>query len=152
MAHEALRLESPAFELGGPIPPRYTCDGENVSPPLTWTPPPRGTRSLALSLEDPDAPRGNFVHWVAWGLDPALRELPEGVEPPFEGRSSFGHVGYGGPCPPAGHGPHHYVFRLYALAEPLDLVPGAGIEELREAVAVQLIEAAELVGIYERGG
>jgi Raf kinase inhibitor-like YbhB/YbcL family protein len=151
MADQAFRLESPAFAAGGPIPARHTCDGENLSPMLAWTAPPPGTRSMAITMEDPDAPRGTFVHWIGWGLDPGLRELPEGAAPPFEGRNGFGRVGYAGPCPPPGHGPHHYVVRLHALAEPLDLEPGAArIDELREAVAVRLLQAAELVGTYER--
>ena len=85
-------LTSPAFELGEPIPARYTCDGENHSPALMWTEPPAGTRSLAIAMEDPDAPSGEFVHWLGWGLEPHLRELPEGVEPPYEGRNGFGEV------------------------------------------------------------
>jgi Raf kinase inhibitor-like YbhB/YbcL family protein len=150
--HEPFVLRSPEFEVGAPIPPRHTCDGEDVSPFLTWTAPPRGTRSLAITMEDADVPGpgGDVVHWHAWGLSPELRELPEGVEPPFEGRNSFGAVGYRGPCPPVGEGPHHYVFRIHALAEPLDLPPASDIADLREAIAVQVLAAAEHVGTYER--
>jgi Raf kinase inhibitor-like YbhB/YbcL family protein len=141
-------LTSTAFLNGRPIPPRYTCDGENLSPPLFWTDPPRGTKELALTVEDADepTPEGDAVHWLGWGLSPSLRELPEGVEPPFEGRNTFGHARYDGPCDPPG--PHHYVFRLHALMEPVDLPPASRIAELREVVAVQVIAVAELVGIY----
>ncbi len=95
-------MTSPAFGLGEPIPARHTCDGENHSPALLWTEPPPGTRALAIAMEDADAPSGDFVHWLGWGLEPHLRELPEGVEPPFEGRNGFGRVGYAGPCPRSG--------------------------------------------------
>ena len=143
-------LTSPAFGLGEPIPARYTCDGENHSPALLWTPPPEGTRSLAIAMEDPDAPSGEFVHWLGWGLEPQLRELPEGVEPPFEGRNGFGEVGYSGPCPPPGDPPHEYVFRLFALAAAPDAPPGSRMEDLREFLAEELIEAVELTGTYGR--
>ena len=143
-------MTSPAFGLGEPIPARHTCDGDNDSPALLWTAPPAGTRSLAVAMEDPDAPSGEFVHWLGWGLDPRLRGLPEGVEPPFEGRNDFGRVGYAGPCPPIGDPPHEYVFRLFALAMSPDLPPGSRMDELREFLAEELIEAIELTGTYVR--
>jgi Raf kinase inhibitor-like YbhB/YbcL family protein len=141
-------LTSSAFAAASPIPRRYACDGENVSPHLIWTAPPRRTATLALTVEDADAAAagGDVVHWLGWGLSPELRELPEGVEPPFEGRNSFGNVRYDGPCDPAGQ--HHYVFRIHALMEPVDLPPGAAIAELREVIAVQVIAVAEVVGTY----
>ncbi len=108
----ALALTSPAFHAGGTIPSLYTCAGADVSPPLRWTAPPRGTRSLALSVTDPDA--GGFVHWRAWGIAASTRALASGARPPHEGRNGFGRVGYGGPCPPPGPA-HHYVFELRAL-------------------------------------
>jgi Raf kinase inhibitor-like YbhB/YbcL family protein len=101
-------------------------------------------------MEDPDAPSGTFVHWVAWGLEPGLRQLPEGVEPPVEGRNGFGTVGYRGPCPPKGHHPHHYVIRLYALQVVPNLPPASTIADLQDVIAEELVEAAELVGTYER--
>jgi Raf kinase inhibitor-like YbhB/YbcL family protein len=110
----SLVLSSSAFHAGGTIPRRYTCEGRNVSPPLRWTAPPRGTRSFALTVTDPDAPGGTFVHWVAWGIAPSARSLGVGARPPHEGRNSAGTVGYTGPCPPPGPA-HRYVFRLYAL-------------------------------------
>jgi Raf kinase inhibitor-like YbhB/YbcL family protein len=145
-------LTSPAFELGEPIPARSTCDGENHSPALLWTAPPEGTRSLAIAMEDPDAPSGEFVHWLGWGLEPHLRGLPEGVEPPFEGRNDFGGVGYGGPCPPLDDAPHEYVFRLFALATAPDFPPGSRMGELREFLAEELVEAVELTATYARRG
>src|SRR5262245_79738 len=131
------------------MPARYGCEGEGTSPPLFWTAPPHGTRSLAVSMEDATAPEETVVHWLAWGLDPALRELPEGVEPPFEGRNAFGGVGYRGPCPPPGR-VHTFVIRLLALRWALDRPPGTPLDELEEEIAESLIDAAELVGTYSR--
>jgi Raf kinase inhibitor-like YbhB/YbcL family protein len=147
-----VKLVSPAFADGQPIPARYTCDGENVSPELWWSDVPSGTHSLALTCQDPDAPRGTFTHWVIWNLDPALERLPSGEVPPgaLQGRNDFGHVGYGGPCPPPGHGPHHYHFTLYAVPELIPLPEGATITQLRAALGSGVLDEAELVGIYER--
>jgi Raf kinase inhibitor-like YbhB/YbcL family protein len=143
-------LESSAFEHAQPIPNRYTCDGDDVSPPLGWANVPEEVRSLALLVDDPDAPRGVFTHWVAWGLDPGTGGLGEGEEAPGEGRNDFGTVGYRGPCPPPGHGRHRYAFRLYALDRDLDLDPGAGKPELEQAIEGHVLTTAELVGTYER--
>jgi Raf kinase inhibitor-like YbhB/YbcL family protein len=143
-------LTSSAFEPGHAIPARYTCDGEDVSPPLFWDAPPIGTGSLAIIVEDPDAPRGTFVHWIGWGLPPHLRELPEGVEPPADGRNGFGTVGYRGPCPPPGHGVHRYFFRLYALEREPELEPGATASEFHAAIVALIVDATELVGTYRR--
>jgi Raf kinase inhibitor-like YbhB/YbcL family protein len=143
-------LTSSAFTEGGAIPRRYTCDGQDRSPPLSWTAPPTGSRSLALILDDPDAPGGRFIHWLAWGIPPDTGGLAEGEAAPLEGRNDFGTVGYRGPCPPRGRGPHRYRFRLHALAEDLRLTPGAGVAELERALTGNLLQVAELVGIYER--
>src|SRR3954451_7281041 len=105
-------LTSPAF-ADGEIAPKYTCDGDDVSPPLAWTAPPEETVTLALCLDDPDAGRYPFTHWLAWGLPPE-GSLPEGEPAPAEGRNDFGAPGYRGPCPPPGK-PHRYVFTIYAL-------------------------------------
>jgi hypothetical protein len=110
----AIALSSPAFGNGGAIPVRYTCDGPGTSPPLRWTAPPRGTRSLSLNVIDPDAPGGRFVHWVASGIPPTSRGLRAGQHPPREGSNSAGGAGWTGPCPPPGPA-HHYVFTLTAL-------------------------------------
>jgi Raf kinase inhibitor-like YbhB/YbcL family protein len=147
-----VKLASPAFADGQAIPARYTCDGENVSPELQWSDVPAGTLSLALTCEDPDAPGGTFTHWVIWNLDPALDGLRSGEVPPgaLQGRNDFGHIGYGGPCPPPGHGRHHYHFTLYALSRRTPLSEGATITELRNALGSHVLDEAELVGTYER--
>jgi Raf kinase inhibitor-like YbhB/YbcL family protein len=143
-------LTSAAFAVGGTIPRRHSCDGEDRSPPLSWAAPPTGSRSLALILEDPDAPGGRFVHWLAWAIPPDTGGLAEGEAAPVAGRNDFGMVGYRGPCPPRGRGPHRYRFRLHALAEELGLAPGAGVAELERALTASLLSVAELVGTYER--
>jgi Raf kinase inhibitor-like YbhB/YbcL family protein len=143
-------LTSPAFEQGGVIPRRHTCEGEDLSPPLAWSSTPEGTRSLALVVDDPDAPGRTFVHWLAWGLPPDSAELTEGEAAPTEGVNDFGSTGYRGPCPPPGHGPHRYFFRLHALGAAVDLPEGAGRDELERAVQHHLLGTAELVGTYER--
>jgi Raf kinase inhibitor-like YbhB/YbcL family protein len=143
-------LESSAFDHAQAIPNRYTCDGEDLSPPLGWANIPNETRSLALLVDDPDAPSGVFTHWVAWGLDPGASGLGEGEAASGEGRNDFGTVGYRGPCPPRGHGRHRYVFRLYALDQELELHSGAGKVDLEQAIADHVLTTAELVGTYER--
>ena len=143
-------LTSSAFAPGGTIPRRHTCDGEDRSPPLSWSAPPTGTRSLALILDDPDAPGGRFIHWLAWGITPDTGGLGEGEAAPLEGRNDFATVGYRGPCPPRGHGPHRYRFQLHALAEELRLTPEAGVSELERELTASLLAVAELVGTYGR--
>ena len=101
----AFSLRSDAFEDREPIPERHSCEGEDVSPPLAWSDPPEGTVSMALVCDDPDAPSGTFVHWLAWGIDPASGSLTEGEHPPAEGTGGFGERGYRGPCPPPGRLP-----------------------------------------------
>jgi Raf kinase inhibitor-like YbhB/YbcL family protein len=143
-------LESDAFQNAEAIPARHTCEGEDVSPPLRWTNLPEGTQSLALVVDDPDAPRGVFTHWVAWDFDPDAGGLREGESAPTEGRNDFDTTGYRGPCPPPGHGRHRYVFRLYALGEKLELGAGAAKAELERAIEGRVLTTAELVGTYER--
>src|SRR5215218_439802 len=133
-------LQSSGFEHKGSIPARYSCEGEDLSPPLSWSGVPEGTRSLALIVDDPDAPVGTFTHWLAWGLDPAAGGLAEGESAPAEGTNDFGLGGWSGPCPPRGHGPHRYFFRLHALDAELDVRPGAAREELERALAGQVLE------------
>jgi Raf kinase inhibitor-like YbhB/YbcL family protein len=111
---------------------------------------PEGTRSLALLVDDPDAPGGVFTHWIAWGLDPGAGGLGEGEPAPGEGQNDFGATGYRGPCPPPGHGRHRYVFRLYALDTALELAVGAAKAELEQAIEGHVLTTAELVGTYER--
>jgi Raf kinase inhibitor-like YbhB/YbcL family protein len=111
-----IQIESPALSEGAAMPTRFTCDGENVSPPLRWSGVPEDATELRISLTDPDAPRGTFTHWLVTGVDPATSKVEEGTVPVdgTEGRNDFGDTGYGGPCPPAG-APHRYVFTVEAL-------------------------------------
>ncbi|WP_456450235.1 YbhB/YbcL family Raf kinase inhibitor-like protein [Hydrogenimonas sp.] len=148
-------LSSPAFEHGGFIPARYTCDGENISIPLNFSDIPEGTRSLALVMDDPDAPMGVFVHWVVYNIPPGLGGLPEGLpnEPVLEGGilqgiNSFKTIGYGGPCPP--DGAHRYMFKLYALDAVLDAEPGMTKHQLLSAIDGHVLDGAGLMGLYER--
>jgi Raf kinase inhibitor-like YbhB/YbcL family protein len=143
-------LESSAFGNAQAIPNRHSCEGEDLSPPLRWSNAPGGARSLALVVDDPDAPGGVFTHWLAWGLDPAAAGLGEGEPAPREGQNDFGTRGYRGPCPPPGHGRHRYVFRLYALDAEPELAAGAAKAELEQAIAGHVLTTAELVGTYER--
>jgi len=153
----AFALTSPAFEEGSPIPAAYTCDGKNGSPPLQWTSPPPGTNSLALIMDDPDAPMGTWVHWVLYNLPPSVRQLSEAMPPEAQwpdgtaqGTTSFGRVGYGGPCPPSGT--HQYLFKLYALDLLLPLGAGANTPAVESAMRGHLIAQAQLMGTYRRRG
>jgi hypothetical protein len=145
-----MELTSTAFDEGDSIPRKYTCDGEDTSPPLAWSSLPNGTRALALIVHDPDAPSGDFPHWLAWNIDPEPGGLEEGASAPAEGPSGFGRPGYGGPCPPPGHGAHRYFHHLYALDAELDLEPGAGREQLQDALDGHVLGEARLMGTYER--
>jgi Raf kinase inhibitor-like YbhB/YbcL family protein len=145
-----VELLSTAFAAGQPIPRRYSCEGEDRSPPLAWTGLPGGAVSLALIVDDPDAPVGTFTHWLAWGIRPEDARLAEGQRAPGEGRNGFGEVGYRGPCPPRGHGAHRYFFRLYALASEPTVPPGASRQELERAIEHRVVAVAELVGTYAR--
>jgi Raf kinase inhibitor-like YbhB/YbcL family protein len=146
----AFACQSSAFQDGAPIPRRHGCEGEDLSPPLSWSGVPEGTRSLALVVDDPDAPAGTFTHWLGWSLDPDAEGLGEGEAAPVEGTNDFGTSGYRGPCPPPGHGRHRYSFRLYALDSDLDRRPGAGRRELERALEGHTLATAELIGTYER--
>jgi Raf kinase inhibitor-like YbhB/YbcL family protein len=148
-------LTSSAFDEGGAIPKKYTCDGADVSPPLSWAAPPGGTQSFALVSDDPDAPVGTWVHWVIFNLPAGLDGLPEGVpadaEPSLggrQGKNDFGRLGYGGPCPP--RGTHRYYFKLYALDATLGLPAGATKAGLLEAMAGHVLAEAQLMGRYSR--
>ncbi|WP_300363244.1 YbhB/YbcL family Raf kinase inhibitor-like protein [Hydrogenimonas sp.] len=148
-------LSSPAFENGGFIPARYTCDGADVSIPLEFADVPEGTKSLALIMDDPDAPMGIFVHWVIYNIPADVTSLPEGIpnEPYLsegirQGVNSFGNIGYGGPCPP--NGAHRYMFKLYALDIPLEIDAGLTKHQLLSQMDGHVIDGAGLMGIYER--
>jgi Raf kinase inhibitor-like YbhB/YbcL family protein len=143
-----VELTSGSFGEGEPIPLRHTCDGDDLSPPLAWTDVPSEAASLALLIDDPDAPGGSFTHWSAWALDPAAG-LGEGENAPLEGRNDFGTMGYRGPCPPPGR-PHRYVFRLYALDGDPGLERGADRRAFEQALAGRTLATAELVGTYGR--
>jgi Raf kinase inhibitor-like YbhB/YbcL family protein len=145
-----IALSSPAFGPGATIPKRFTCDGEGESPPLRWTGIPPRTRSLALLVEDPDAPGGTYVHWTVWNLPPATTSLPAGVDAERlrQGRASGGDTGYDAPCPPHGDPPHRYVFTLYALRAPLSLDRGAGPDEVRDAIRDAALARGTLIGRY----
>lgn len=151
----AFAVSSSAFKNGSPIPPRYTRDGENVSPPLAWNDVPEGTRSLALVVEDPDAPAGTFRHWALYNIKPTQKALPEGIAGPKAeslgaGVNDFGTARYEGPQPPKGHGPHHYHFRLIALDVPsLDLPPTAKAQDVLARARAHMIDEADLVGLFE---
>jgi Raf kinase inhibitor-like YbhB/YbcL family protein len=147
-----MELTSPAFADGQPIPRRYTCDGDNVSPELRWSNVPDGTADLALTCQDPDAPTGTFAHWLVWNIEPLTAGLLAGHVPPGarQGRNDFGNIGYDGPCPPPGHGVHHYHFILHAATQPVSLSEGATIERLLAALATSVLARAELVGTYAR--
>lgn len=151
-------ITSSAFKAHGMIPSRHTCDGENLSPPLTWSEAPQGTKSFALVVDDPDAPGGTWVHWVIYGLPSDTRALQEGVPADetvlggaHQGKNDFGHIGYGGPCPPP-NGAHRYCFTLYALDLELELAPGASKDELLAAIQGHVLGGSQVVGLYRRGG
>ncbi len=153
----SFQLESPVLSGGGRIPQRYTGDGANLSPPLSWSDPPPGTGSFALFVEDTDAPGGSFWHWGICNLGPDERELAEGAGDAERGRgfdtaaNDFGEHAYGGPHPPRGDGLHHYHFRLLALdVEQLELPPAASAKALWRSAQGHIIGQAELVAGYER--
>ncbi|MBM4366275.1 MAG: YbhB/YbcL family Raf kinase inhibitor-like protein [Deltaproteobacteria bacterium] len=141
-------LSSTAFTQGATIPARHTCTGDDLSPPLSWTAPPEGTASLALVVDDPDAPRRTWQHWLVWNIPPTTRQLGEalGLDQHVQGTNDFKKLGYGGPCPPPGHGAHRYFFRLYALDVMLGLPAGASRAELDAAIKGHVIASAELMG------
>ncbi|HET7791152.1 MAG TPA: YbhB/YbcL family Raf kinase inhibitor-like protein [Gemmatimonadales bacterium] len=153
-----LTLKSPAFENGAAIPAAFTCDGADRSPALAWSGGPKETRSFALIMDDPDAPRGTWVHWVLYHLPATVAGLPENVATTAElpalggarqGNNSWPRIGYGGPCPPPGK-PHRYFFKLYALDVGLDLAPGATKADLERAMQGHVRASAELFGTYQR--
>ena len=145
-----MELISAAFATGQPIPRRYSCEGEDLSPPLAWSGVPADAVSLALIVDDPDAPVGTFTHWLAWGISPHVGGLAEGQSAPREGRNDYREVGYRGPCPPRGHGVHRYFFRLYALAQEPAVRAGAGRKDFERQIRSSIVAVAELVGTYER--
>ena len=147
----AIHVTSPVFFPGGTIPQKYSCDGENVSPPLEWRGSPEGTRSFALICDDPDAPNGPFTHWILYDIPPATTTLREGeADAGVIGVNSFGETEYGGPCPPHGGPPHHYAFHVYALDVPSIGTAGLDRQEIVNAMERHVIGEGELVAEYGR--
>ncbi len=150
-----IKITSSAFEDGGLIPAKYTCDGADISPPLQWDAVPEGTRSIALICDDPDAPMGTWVHWVLFNLPgdakelaqniPTEETLPNGAK---QGVNDFGRVGYGGPCPPGGT--HRYFFKIYALDTEVGLQAGADKRQLLKAMEGHILSQGQLIGKYKR--
>lgn len=152
----SLQINSTAFSAGETIPKKFTCDGPDVSPKLAWNEPPAKTQSIALIMDDPDAPVGTWVHWVLYDLPADTRELPEGVSKQEQlssgarqGRNDFGKTGYGGPCPPPGKA-HRYFFKLYALDAQLGLKAGVKKADLERAMQGHILAQGELIGRYGR--
>lgn len=149
-----LDLTSAAFSTGATIPVRHTCEGEDLSPALTWNNVPEGTRTFALVVDDPDAPGKTWVHWLVWDIPASARSLPEGLGPTAgdvrQGTNDFKSIGYGGPCPPKGHGAHRYFFRLFALDRRVDLPPGATRAEVDAAMKGHVLATGELMGKFHR--
>jgi len=147
---DELKISSPAFENAAKIPKKYTCDGENVNPPLKIENAPSHAKSLALVFDDVDAPRGSYVHWIVWNIDPGLKEIkensvPEGV---VQGMNDFKKRNYGGPCPPGRA--HKYVFKIYALDTLLNLNPNGSKKDLEKAMEGHIISRAQRMGLYKR--
>lgn len=152
----SMELKSDAFEHEKPIPAKYSCEGEDISPDLVWSKPPEGTVELALICDDPDAPGGTWVHWIVYGIPadtggfeeafPPVEQTESGI---MQGENSWGRSDYGGPCPPRGK-PHRYFFKLYALDKELNLKPGVDKETLENAMKGHIIGYGELMGTYAR--
>jgi Raf kinase inhibitor-like YbhB/YbcL family protein len=151
----SMRLTSSAFSARDKIPTRFTCDGADISPPLAWSDAPQGTRSFALVCSDPDAPNGVWFHWAIFDIPGGTNHLAEhhakDGPSPRQARNDFGFSGYGGPCPPRGHGRHHYHFKLYALdVTKLDVPATAGCREVEAAALSRALATAEFIGVYSR--
>ena len=150
-----MRVES-VFKNGGEIPREYTCDGRNVSPQLSVTSIPKGSKTLAIIVDDPDAPVGVFTHWIAWNIEVSgdsisiPKAVPRKSSMMVQGVNDFGRIGYDGPCPPRGHGKHHYHFKVYALDTKLNLREGARRSDLERAMKGHVLQNAETVGVYGR--
>ncbi|HEX7515936.1 MAG TPA: YbhB/YbcL family Raf kinase inhibitor-like protein [Chthoniobacterales bacterium] len=145
-----MKITTSAFQEGGNIPSKFTCDGADVSPPLRIEGAPASAKSLVLIMDDPDAPGGVFTHWLAWNIDPHTNEIPEGGARimPARGTNDFGKLGYGGPCPPSGT--HRYFFKIFALDFNLDLKSGAKRHELEKQIHGHIIARGQLMGGYAR--
>lgn len=145
-----MKLTSPAFKNNEKIPAKYTCDGDDINPPLQIDEVPTNTQSLVLIVDDPDAPAGDWVHWTLWNINPQIKEITENSIPKeaVEGMTDFGKPGYGGPCPPSGI--HHYFFKLYALDTQLNLAPSINKTKVVLTIQGHILAQAELIGLYSR--
>lgn len=151
----ALTLSSKAFSAGSPIPVVYSCKGRSISPPLAWSNTPAGAKTLALIMDDPDAPIGTFVHWVVFNIPASVNQLPEAVpasakldDGTQQGNNGAGKIGYTGPCPPSGT--HRYFFKLYALDAQLSLSSGASKDQLLQAMQGHILAQGELMGTFSK--
>ena len=146
----SIQLTSDAFANGQSIPSKYSCKGKNISPALAWTEPPAGTQSLALIMDDPDAPGGMWVHWVLFNISASTRNLQEDLPASgmSVGKNSWGDIRYGGPCPPSGT--HRYFFKLYALDTTINLSPGATKEQVLKEMEGHILAQSELVGTFSK--
>jgi Raf kinase inhibitor-like YbhB/YbcL family protein len=144
----AFAINSPAFSEGAAVPAQFTCDGADVPPPIKVSDPPAGTSSFAIIMDDPDAPKGTFTHWLAYDIPASKTELQASAGKSL--RNSFGRDGYGGPCPPPGHGPHRYFFRVYAVDAPALPLKGKTRQDLEKALETHTLATAALMGRYER--
>lgn len=142
------QLTSPAFKANAGIPKKYTCSGQDINPPLVFKNVPAQTKSLALTVSDPDAPAGRWSHWIIYNISPDTTGIIENTNPGTEGLNDFGKYAYGGPCPPDKR-PHHYIFRLYALDAILN-INGPTLNEIEKALQGHIIAKAELTGIYQK--
>lgn len=149
---QSIDLTSVSFDDDETIPTRFTCEGENVPPPISWEGVPEGAVELVLSMEDPDAPSGTFRHWAVSGIDPSTSALDPATVPDGAvlGENDFGEVGYGGPCPPDGDEPHRYVFTVHAIDRASGLETGFSASEMREALEGAEIARGELIGVFGR--
>lgn len=151
-----MEIFSPDFENNGSLPVEFTCSGDDISPEINWSGAPAGTKSFALIMEDPDAPRGSFTHWIVYGMHENTSRLPKDMskagslpDGTKQGINGFGNTGYGGPCPPAGKA-HHYVFSIYALDDMLDLEPAISMDRLMRAIQPHILETRSITVLFER--
>jgi Raf kinase inhibitor-like YbhB/YbcL family protein len=144
----AFAVNSPAFGEGATVPTQFTCDGNDAPPPIKVSDSPAGTRSFAVIMDDPDAPKGTFTHWLAYDIPASKSDLQVNAGKSL--RNSFGRDGYGGPCPPPGHGPHRYFFKVYAVDEPSLRLAGQTRQDLEKALETHTLATAALMGRYER--
>ena len=145
--YKSLRISSPAFKPGGNIPSRYTCEGEDINPPLDIKQIPAEAKSMVLIIEDPDAPMGTWLHWLVWNI-PIVHYLNENEVPGDQGLNDFGKIAYGGPCPPSGM--HRYYFNVYALDDLLDIPEGSSRREVEAAIQNHIIAYGQVMGVYQK--